>query len=347
MSEEDRPGDAISPGRLKRRTYFNQVIDEAPFAVLTIDAESTVVYANMGVRRIFGYAPEAVEGSSLAELIPEPLRERHLEGFESYRETGERHLDWEYVELTGLHADGHEVPIAVTLRSVEVGEETLYTGIVRDRGAADDAPAPAPDELEEVASILSHDLRNPLNVAAGYLALEAESNDSDHVQRARAALDRLEHMVGDVLALVRDGEVVDTPRPTAFEAVVREAWADLDTADATLVVESGGTVSTDPARLRTLLGHVLENAVVHTSPGVTVTVGTTDAGFYIEDDGPGIEPLERSQVTEPGHTTASTRPGLGLAIVDRIVEAHGWSFSVSASEAGGVRVEFDGVERGD
>jgi PAS domain S-box-containing protein len=347
MSPEDAdlPGDPISPARLTRRAYFERLVEEAPFAVVSIDTEGTVVYANMGVRRIFGYEPSAVEGRPLTDLVPERLREQHRSGFAAYLETGERHVDWEYVELTGLHADGHEVPLAVTLREVEVGEETLYTGLVHERETGADTGAGVPDELEEVASILSHDLRNPLNVATGYLALEAESNDSEHVARALSALDRMEHMVEDLLSLVRDGRVVTETRPTEFEAAAREAWGRFADADATFEVADGGRLVADPARLRTLLEHVLENAVVHSPPGVTVTVGTTDDGFYVADDGPGIRPVERGSVTEPGHTTVSSRPGLGLAIVDRIAAAHGWSFEVTGSEDGGARVEFHGVDR--
>ncbi|PSQ57869.1 sensor histidine kinase [Halobacteriales archaeon SW_8_68_21] len=73
---------------------------------------------------------------------------------------------------------------------------------------------------------------------------------------------------------------------------------------------------------------------------VRVRVGRTDDRFYIADDGPGIGVDERDAVFELGHTTAPDGTGFGLAIVERIAEAHGWTVSVTESREGGARFEF-------
>ncbi len=73
---------------------------------------------------------------------------------------------------------------------------------------------------------------------------------------------------------------------------------------------------------------------------VTVSVGTTDDGFYVADDGVGIPPEERDDVFERGYTTSDTGTGFGLAIVVEVAQAHGWSVSVTESEDGGARFEF-------
>jgi signal transduction histidine kinase len=73
---------------------------------------------------------------------------------------------------------------------------------------------------------------------------------------------------------------------------------------------------------------------------VTVTVGRVDGGFYVEDDGPGIESDEREQVFDHGHTTSDGGTGLGLVIVERIAEAHGWSVTVGDGTDGGARFEI-------
>jgi len=62
-------------------------------------------------------------------------------------------------------------------------------------------------------------------------------------------------------------------------------------------------------------------------------------GFYVADDGPGIDPAERESVFEWGYTTGRDGTGLGLAIVRRIAEAHGWSVSATGSAARGARFE--------
>ncbi len=74
---------------------------------------------------------------------------------------------------------------------------------------------------------------------------------------------------------------------------------------------------------------------------VEIRVGKLDGGgFYVADDGPGIEPAQRSDVFELGYTTDSAGTGFGLAIVERIAAAHGWSVTVTESADGGARFEF-------
>ncbi|MFB6271074.1 MAG: sensor histidine kinase, partial [Halobacterium sp.] len=81
---------------------------------------------------------------------------------------------------------------------------------------------------------------------------------------------------------------------------------------------------------------------------VTVTVGDAGSdGFYVADDGPGIPESERDAVFEGGYTTAEDGTGFGLAIVEDIVEAHGWTVDVTASEDGGARFDVRGVTTAD
>jgi len=77
---------------------------------------------------------------------------------------------------------------------------------------------------------------------------------------------------------------------------------------------------------------------------VMVTVGVLTDGFYVEDDGPGIPPDRRDRVFDSGYTSAEDGTGLGLNIVERIVEAHGWEIAVTEGHDGGARFEITGVE---
>ena len=101
-------------------------------------------------------------------------------------------------------------------------------------------------------------------------------------------------------------------------------------------VEHGSTNPPSQAR---------EDAVEHGGAGVTVTVGPTPEGFYVADDGPGIPADKRAMVFDSGYTTAAEGTGFGLAIVERIAEAHGWTVAAVESETGGARFEFAGVTR--
>jgi signal transduction histidine kinase len=90
--------------------------------------------------------------------------------------------------------------------------------------------------------------------------------------------------------------------------------------------------------------NLFRNSIEHAGPDVTVTVGDHDDGFYVADDGPGVPPEDREQLWEYGESTTEEGTGLGLAIVRRIAEAHGWRTEMAESEAGGLRIDFRGVD---
>jgi signal transduction histidine kinase len=93
-----------------------------------------------------------------------------------------------------------------------------------------------------------------------------------------------------------------------------------------------------------LLENLLGNALRHGGADVTVAVGSLDDGFYVADDGPGIPEADRDAVFDSGYSTAAEGTGVGLAIVQQVVDAHDWSISVTESETGGTRFEITGVE---
>jgi signal transduction histidine kinase len=92
--------------------------------------------------------------------------------------------------------------------------------------------------------------------------------------------------------------------------------------------------------------NLFRNAVEHAGDDVTITVGTLDGGFYVDDDGPGIPEDERDRVFEAGYSTGEAGTGFGLSIVRDVVEAHGWDIRVVEGADGGARFEITGVETG-
>ena len=237
------------------------------------------------------------------------------------------------------------------------------------------------ERLEEFASIVSHDLRNPLNVLQGTLDIAEETGDPEQFEACRRAADRMEGLIEDVLTLARQGETVADPLPVNLAGLVEECWTGVETDGASLRLETDRVVVADRGRLKQVFENLFRNSVEHgsTAPrsqaredsvehgstdsrtqsddsvehgstggsdaaGVTVTVGDLDDGFYVEDDGPGIPEDERERVFDSGYSTAENGTGFGLAIVGRIVEAHGWAVEVAEGDDGGARFELRSVE---
>jgi signal transduction histidine kinase len=202
------------------------------------------------------------------------------------------------------------------------------------------------DRLEEFASVISHDLRNPLNVAQGHLELAREGIESEHLDTVADAHDRMGRLIDDLLTLARQGETISDTRAVDLADLGSACRQSLATTEATLSVTVDRAVAADRDRLRQLLENLLRNSVEHGGAGVTITIGELDGGdgFYVEDDGLGIPADARDQVFESGYTTSESGTGFGLRIVKQIAEAHGWDVRVTDGEDGGARFEFSGVE---
>lgn len=203
------------------------------------------------------------------------------------------------------------------------------------------------ERLEEFTSVVSHDLRNPLSVAKGRVELAREQDAGADLDAAANALDDMESLVDDLLALARQGRTVGEMEPVSLAVVSEDAWGNLDTDGASLDIEDY-ELNADSDRLRQLLENLFRNAVIHAGPDPHIRVGplTDEDGFTVEDDGPGIDPEDRDQIFEAGYTDCEAGSGFGLSIVRRIADAHGWSVRVTDGTAGGARFElrFDGDE---
>lgn len=119
-------------GRLGYESFLQTLVDNTSDALVAINPESTVVYANPAVETVFGYEPGEVVGESLTMLIPERLRKQHLAAIERYVDGGDRRLDWDSIELPGLHREGHEVPIEMSFREIRRDGKRLFTGVLSD-----------------------------------------------------------------------------------------------------------------------------------------------------------------------------------------------------------------------
>jgi len=231
------------------------------------------------------------------------------------------------------------------------------------------------DQLDEFASSVSHHLRNPLQVAAGQTELARdrigesppEGVDIGRLDDLEGALDRMAAIITDLRTLAEQGKSVESTDPVPFDATVRTAWTHVETGSATLAVENDGTIAAEQSRLLSILENLVQNSVEHGSTGgpdsegrqnsedgggsesrddrdaaLTITVRLTDDGFVFEDDGRGID-ADRDRLFDYGYTTSSEGTGLGLRIVQTMVQSHGWSIRVDPDHDGARFVVSDAV----
>jgi len=190
------------------------------------------------------------------------------------------------------------------------------------------------ERLDQFASVVSHDLRNPLSIAMGNVGAVREADDPTAVrqsaEKAADALERMDDLIDDLLTIAREGGSVEDPVPLDLNAVAHRSWENVDTADMGLVVDTDVTVLADDSRLQQLFENLYRNAREHAGEDVTVTVSepVEGNGFVVADDGPGIPAADREAVFDPGYSTRQDGTGFGLDIVGEIARAHDWSVSV-------------------
>ncbi|WP_425499219.1 sensor histidine kinase [Natronosalvus rutilus] len=203
------------------------------------------------------------------------------------------------------------------------------------------------ERLEQFASIVSHDLRNPMSTARGYLEAYRDSGDPAHADEVEHALDRMERLTGEMLELARHGRIVDSVEPVDLAAVVDRAWRNVPIDDAVLKHDLEGVTYGDSERvqaLENLFRNAGEHGLERTAGGGRIRVERIPRGFAVEDDGPGIPDSRKDEVFDLGYTGSVDGTGYGLYIVEQIVTGHDWSIRVADGEDGGARFEITGLE---
>ncbi|MFB6296962.1 MAG: histidine kinase N-terminal 7TM domain-containing protein [Salinirussus sp.] len=341
-----------------------RLVSEMADGLVAVDADGVIVDCNPAAREVAASAGTPT-GAKADELIGVPFTEAFpllagaVGGFERSAESGvpdgspdDRGPDGRAPIVSTRRND---VTRYYSVRVTPLVERGTHIGdivLTRDVTELEEARRQLErqnEHLDRFASMLTHELRNPLTISSGYIEkLEASLDDPDdqtreYLDRIGMASDRMETIVDDLYHLAESGQPVEETEPVALGTAVREARAAV-AGDVSVQVTDEVTVLADRGVLRTLLENLLRNAADHAGAEPTVTVGPTDDGFYVADDGPGIPPDERRQIFEYGHTLADGT-GIGLALVRTLADAHGWTVDVGESPSGGARFEFEGVRR--
>ncbi|MFD1641898.1 histidine kinase N-terminal 7TM domain-containing protein [Halohasta litorea] len=335
-----------------------KVIDTVRDGIVVVDTDDRIIDINPAGRKMINVEPSII-GSSVADALDLPESQVAYEELTETVDTSEQTVElgdvYYHIESTPIR-DGRDHHVGWLFLLQDVTEQKRYERELEGQI----------EKLDEFASLVSHDLRSPINVANGYIEQTRITGDLDHLDDIERATERMEEIIDDVLELAREGQEVTEPEPVSVETIAREAWDHTETNGAALSIDGDARIIADPDRLTRLFENLMRNAIDHGTDGtadgdgdageadesapLTIAVGIgeetpTKATIYVADDGVGIPESDRDRVLEDGYSTDDDGTGLGLAIVDQIVDAHGWTMAVTDSDSGGARFEIGDISK--
>jgi PAS domain S-box-containing protein len=276
---------------------YRLLADTATDAIVTVDDNGRVLFANPAVERLFGYTPEEVVGEPLSMLAPERDRPRHEAVFDGVR-AGRYQVSVSAARVAGLRKDGREIALELSCGDGRVGHQRFFTGILRDvsdRHAAEQALIEAREQAiegsrlkSEFLASMSHEIRTPMNGVTGMLELLLEEQLTEQQRKrvsvALSSAQALLTIINDILDLskIEAGKLDLMPEWTDVRALVDDVVGLLRplAAEKGLQVESScgadvpARVLADGGRLRQVLLNLAGNAVKFTDEG-RVAIGVS------------------------------------------------------------------------
>jgi protein-histidine pros-kinase len=339
--------------RRKTESKFRGLLEAAPDAMVIVDGNGRIVLVNTQAEHVFGYTREELLGQPVETLVPARFHAVHPAHRERYADAPRPRPMGSGLELSGLHKDGHEFPVEISLSPLETEDGVLYTAAIRDVSEQKQHVRRIREAnrlKSEFLANMSHELRTPLNAVIGFAEII-------HDGRAGAVSGEQREYLGDILnssrhllriindildlAKIEAGRITLRPEPVDLGRIVREVGDILRSTTSTrsmvLTTEIDADLSeivADPSRLKQILYNYLSNALKFTPEGGRITVralAEEDDQFRVEveDEGIGIADddvprlfIEFQQLdSSPAKRYQGT--GLGLALTKRIAEAHG------------------------
>lgn len=206
--------------------------------------------------------------------------------------------------------------------------------------------------LGEASAVLAHEVRNPLGTMTNAVELLRKEDLSDEGRELlaiqRAEILRLDRLVADLLSFSKplEPKVVDVEMSGLARQAVRSLRADADAAKVELAIADGPerTVRGDPDTILLGLLNVVKNAIQASPQGGIVRValsnGNDEVRVTIDDEGAGVPADVIADIFKPFVTTRATGSGLGLAVLDRVMKAHGGHVRVENLPEKGARFEL-------
>lgn len=342
---------------------FSIIADAAKDAMIMMDPMGKVSFWNDAAEQIFGFTREEVLGKHLHNIIaPKQYHQVFRKAFCRFQVDGTGDAVGKTLELTAVKKDGTTFQVDLSMSAVNIGGKWHALGIIRDVTHKKEEQARltrysedlkrSNEELEQFASIASHDLQEPLRkiisfgdrVRDRYTDVIDETG-RDYLKRMSSAAKRMQSMIDDLLMLSRVTTKAQPFKPVNLTNIIKECISDLEIriekSMGKVEFEELPVIEADEVQMRQLFSNLISNGLKYYRQGIPplirIFVEYSDENkvvIHVEDNGIGFEKEYSEKIFLPffrlhgrGQYEGS---GIGLAICRKISDRHKGTIEVSS-----------------
>jgi PAS domain S-box-containing protein len=336
------------------------IIETAVDGFITIDSHGKVLAVNPACEKIFGYRADEILQQNVNMLMPAPYHAAHDQYLENYTTTGRAKIIGIGREVEGRRKDGSTFPLDLSVAKVELDEQVIYSGIVRDiseRKKYEKDILEANAELEEFSYRTSHDLRSPIASSLGLLGIARDMIDTGETEdlkpvlgRVETSFRRLDHLIQNIISLTRTKAMEEAESPIPIARTVRETLERLrymenaERLRIDITIDDTLTTMRRASRFQIIIDNLLSNAIKYQDPvearpeiRIEATMNGGNLVLSVADNGLGIEPGKEHllfQMFKRLHPQHSFGSGLGLYILKKSVDQLGGTVAYHRLHAG-------------
>lgn len=342
-------------------SFLEAVMDTVLDGLIIIDKEGTIKEFNASASKIFGYSSVEVLNRNVKMLMPDPYQSAHDGYLNNYHTTGEKKIIGIGREILAKRKDGSIFPMELGVNKMEMNDELLFVGTIRDISERKQAESDiqrtleklkiSNQELDQFAYIASHDLKEPLRgLANNALFLQEDYEDTldeagnRRLNRMNFLCSRMEELVDSLLYYSRLGRLEMAVKATdlnkVLEKVVELSFNEDTEATAEFIVPNPlPVVVCDHQKVAELLRNLISNGIKYnTNEHKEIELGVTSKinpetqqkesrVFYVKDNGMGIDGKYFDDIfrifKRLNEENDTVRgSGVGLTYVKKIVQRH-------------------------
>ena len=371
ITERKLAEQALRETAARLRTLTETAVD----GVILIDARGVVLIFNPACEKLFGYSADEVIGENVKMLMPEPYRHEHDGYIANYRDTRDPKIIGSGREVLGRRKDGSTFPMDLSVGEARQDGESIFVGIIRDltsRKRTEAELEQARGELVRVARVttlgeltaaIAHEVNQPLTglVSSGNACLRWLAGDVPNLDAARESVERM------ISAGSRAGEVISRIRALVGKSPPLRDWLNINDAITEVIALVHGEVQRNHISLRTKLStdvplvlgdriqlqqvilNLMLNAIEAMSEVshltrelsvLSVKDGPNGALVTVQDSGVGLDQAALDRIFGAFYSTKPHGMGIGLAVSQTIIQAHGGRLWASPNEPRGAIFRF-------